>query len=135
MSNIRKQAGDTIVEVLIASAIVGLILTGAFAIANASLRQIRMSQERSEAHRIAASQIELVKQLVDSGYSIPGGDGCARDGGASITYGSSGCKFGTDDRYTATVTNNGNRSYSVKVKWDNVAGREDQVIIDYRTKN
>lgn len=62
----RKQAGDTIIEVLIAVMVVGLAITISYAIANRSLRISRRAQERSEATKLAAGQIEQLKALAQS---------------------------------------------------------------------
>lgn len=61
-SKFLDQTGDTIVEVLLAMAIVGLVLGGAFVSANHSLANSRQAQERGEALKIAESQIEQIKQ-------------------------------------------------------------------------
>jgi type II secretory pathway pseudopilin PulG len=63
-----NQIGDTIVEVLIAIAIISLVLTGAFMSAQQSLTGNRKSQERVEALKVAEEQLELLRQLA----SVPG---------------------------------------------------------------
>lgn len=57
----RQQAGDTIVEVLIAVAIVGAVLAGAFTVSQKSVVAVRSSQEQGEMLQILQSQIELVR--------------------------------------------------------------------------
>lgn len=56
-----RQAGDTIVEVLIATAVLGVVLAGAYGVASRSLRAARQAQERGEALKLVESQIELLK--------------------------------------------------------------------------
>ncbi|MGH7195196.1 MAG: type IV pilus modification PilV family protein [Candidatus Saccharimonadales bacterium] len=58
---LTSQAGDTIVEVLIATAILGLILAGAYATSNRSLNSERDAQEHTQALTIAQSQIESLR--------------------------------------------------------------------------
>jgi prepilin-type N-terminal cleavage/methylation domain-containing protein len=53
--------GDTIIEVMISMAILGLILGGAYYTANQSLNNIRAANEHSVAANIAQSQIEEIK--------------------------------------------------------------------------
>ncbi len=72
MKNVIGQMGDTIVEVLIAVAVVSLILTGAYAIANRSLINIRQSQERTEALNIATQQVERLKVRAELGADATG---------------------------------------------------------------
>lgn len=55
------ERGDTIVEVLIAIAVVSLILGGAYVTTNRSLLATRSAQERSIALKLAESQIERIK--------------------------------------------------------------------------
>lgn len=57
----RRQAGDTIVEVLIAMAIIGSVLGGAYATATRSLRIGIQAQERSEALKLVEGQLERLK--------------------------------------------------------------------------
>lgn len=61
----RSQSGDTIIEVLLAMVVVGLSLGTAYGIANGALATGRNAQERSEAVKIAESQIELLKNNID----------------------------------------------------------------------
>jgi len=56
-----SQRGDTIVEVLLAMSVVGLVIGSSFGIANRSLRIGQSAKERTAALRIAESQIELLK--------------------------------------------------------------------------
>ncbi len=62
-----NQLGDTIVEVLLAVGIVGLAIVTAYGVASLSLKQGRQAQERSEALKIAESQIEHLKALSTKG--------------------------------------------------------------------
>lgn len=56
-----KQRGDTIIEVLIAVAVLGAILGGSFAVASRSLNVSQQAQERSEATKVIESQLELLR--------------------------------------------------------------------------
>ena len=53
--------GDTIIEVMIALAILGLAFATAYATANSSLEHTRNSQEHAEALQYLASQAELLR--------------------------------------------------------------------------
>lgn len=61
-----QQRGDTIVEVLIAIAIVSLTLTGAYASVNRSANATRTAQERGEALKWAETQVEQIKASKDN---------------------------------------------------------------------
>lgn len=56
--------GDTIVEALIATVIIGLTVGLAYGIASRSLRSAQQSQERLEALKLAEGQVEAMKGLV-----------------------------------------------------------------------
>lgn len=57
----RKQAGDTIVEVVIAIAVVSTILVGAFVVTNRSTRAVRDSEEHAQALQYLQGQVELLR--------------------------------------------------------------------------
>jgi len=67
--NKSMQRGDTIVEVLISMAVVGIVLAGAFGSANRSLRGSQQAQERTEAVKYSESQMELLKSVAVSSPS------------------------------------------------------------------
>jgi prepilin-type N-terminal cleavage/methylation domain-containing protein len=64
-SSIRRLSsrGDTIVEVLIAIAIVSSVLAGAFTVSQKSTLAVRDSQERGEVLQILQGQVEQVRAL------------------------------------------------------------------------
>lgn len=57
----RNQKGDTIIEVLIAMAIISSVLGGAYVLATRSLRGTRVAQERTQATKLAQGQLERLK--------------------------------------------------------------------------
>lgn len=65
MSKIKfNQAGDTIVEVLIAMVILAFVLTGAYTSAQYSLNNITNAENRITASNIASGQIESLKEVL-----------------------------------------------------------------------
>jgi len=62
MMKILNHTGDTIVEVLIAIAIVSVVLGGAYVSANNSLTGTRQAQERGESLKLAEEQIERLSE-------------------------------------------------------------------------
>lgn len=57
----KQLRGDTIIEVLICIAIVGLVIGGSYALASRSLRQGISAGERTQAVKLAEGQIEALK--------------------------------------------------------------------------
>jgi len=60
----RQEHGDTLVEVLIAMAVISLVLAGAYVTTNRSLLAARDAQERGNALKLVESQIEQLKGVV-----------------------------------------------------------------------
>ncbi|GAC1390684.1 MAG: hypothetical protein NVSMB46_00980 [Candidatus Saccharimonadales bacterium] len=58
-----RQTGDTIVEVLIAMAVISFALGATYVTANRSLQSTQQAQERSQATKIAESQAELLNTI------------------------------------------------------------------------
>lgn len=67
---IHKQHGDTIVEVMIATAIISLVLAVSYATSSRALADIRQSQEHSEAMQIAQGQLEQLRALAGTGPQV-----------------------------------------------------------------
>lgn len=84
-----SERGDTIVEVLICILVISTMLAGAFVTTNNSLQAVRMSQERSQAVKIAESQIESVRALGDNSMT----DFCINDSTYTSAASASSCYF------------------------------------------
>ena len=56
-----RQTGDTIVEVIIAVAVVSALLAGAFVVTNRSTHTVQDSQEHAQALQALQGQVELVR--------------------------------------------------------------------------
>lgn len=67
---LNKNNGDTIVEVLIAVAVLMVVITGGYSIATRSLNGARIAQERSEATMLAQGQLEAINQRVNQAESL-----------------------------------------------------------------
>ena len=67
----RAQAGDTIVEVIIAVVIVATVLTGAFLVTSRSTRAVRDSEEHAEALQLLQGQVELLRHAAATPGSLP----------------------------------------------------------------
>jgi prepilin-type N-terminal cleavage/methylation domain-containing protein len=61
MRYILNKRGDTLIEVLICIAIVGAVITGAYALASHSLQEGLSASERTAAIKLAESQVEALK--------------------------------------------------------------------------
>lgn len=64
------QRGDTIVEVLIAIAVITTVMSGAFLMTNRSLQGTRDAQDRVNATKLTESQLELLKNVVANNSAV-----------------------------------------------------------------
>lgn len=151
------QAGDTIVEVLIVTAVLGLVLAGSYAIASRSLKGMQQAQERGEALKLAEGQLESVKTAVAA--NAPGvlessqNLFCLESQGNTtpkvhkftgaqtieepieddnfLRY-PNACKRGL---YHIAIEQNlfeGRGNYVVYVRWDGLNGTKQEVVLRYR---
>lgn len=138
--------GDTIVEVLIAIAVAGAVLGGAYSLINANVKSNQLAQERSTAVKVAESQLELLRAYVDANESLPTGSFCFRksdqrklDISATIPSTNDddypgGCRLDDGDvtnRYLTGITADGN-TFTVYVNWDDPTGTRAQASIAYK---
>jgi len=63
---LKQRRGDTIVEVLISLAIIGVVLGAAYTVNTRSFRTGQTAQERIEALKLAEGQIERIKYQADN---------------------------------------------------------------------
>lgn len=126
-------AGDTIVEVLLAIAIVSVTLGAAYVAANRSLRATRLSQERGEALKYAESQVEMLRAYIthnDDRSPAQGTDKCIT-GVTSVS--NTPCKKGPDNRYSISTSylTTAPATYRINVIWDAYGGGEEQKVTLY----
>lgn len=135
-----QNRGDTIVEVLISIAITSVVLVGSITVANTSLKQIRMAQERSEAQKIGTGAVEGLDVYLDThAHTAFGSKFCRTPGSNTLVNAAvaANCNFGTDNRYhvSSERLNNGTtNTYKTTVSWDGLNGSPQNVEIVYRTR-
>ena len=129
----RNQAGDTIVEVLIATAIISLILTAAYATASRNANSAQETREHTQAVKIAERQVELLRNsAVQSVPSMPDNNECYPPGENAPS--SIDCNnitaTGSGARYKVAITHIGG-TYTVSVAWDVLGGKTSSVNMRY----
>ncbi len=151
----EKQRGDTIIEVLLAMAVLGMVLGTSFGIVNRSLATGRDAQERSEATKLAESQLEKLKtassdpnnKFFDDSVMAESKIYCITDTLAVVTntdtdpmpengdlesY-NSGCMTGPDGRYRMSIVRSGN-IFTVRTRWNSIRGEQlNEAKVTYRT--
>lgn len=138
-----RQRGDTLIEVLLAMSVVGLVLAASFGIANRATQTGQTAQERTEALKLAESQLELTKSYVENVGTVSSTVGIS-DFCMETTVGipqpdtSSDCNSRNADAtavglYDIFITEAGN-FYTVEVTWERIGTIEDgRVVLYYRT--
>jgi len=130
-----NQSGDTIVEVLLAIAVVSVVLGGAYASVSRSLNSARASQERNEAVKFVESQLESLEvALKDNAkkatiQATGTGDFCLTDTLEVKLATDAECKKGPDSRYKlSTKYDSGDKKFTSSARWDRVGGGEEQYV-------
>lgn len=133
--------GDTIVEVMIVLAVLGLAISTAYATANRSLLDARQAQENAVATQLVQSQVEALRTMTLNSPSIfsaatwPGAspyDCVTQSPPYAVT---NSCTAGTTVKYqlSVTYTNSPTDTFTVVASWDDIFGNgKDTVTMNYR---
>jgi prepilin-type N-terminal cleavage/methylation domain-containing protein len=145
-----RQRGDTIVEVMIVLAVLGLAISISYATANRSLLNARQAQENSEATRLAQSQAELLRSQDGNDSIYVAGNNPYCMNGSSVAMISdetaldttsypAACRSGDLPyyvyvQYAADPSNpTPGGTFTVHVLWDDILGQgQDSVTLTYR---
>ncbi len=148
----RRESGDTIIEVLIAVAVVSSVLAITYSIMNENILILRNNQERTEASKIAQSHLERLKKAWQTAdpASFPGiGNNhtfCMSTAGETDGFsgGAPHADINSDNfanypagcvesfYHTAITYDNGLESYLVRVRWDSISHGRSEVIMGYK---
>lgn len=147
----RAERGDTIVEVLIAIAVVSVVLTGAYVTTNRSLLNSRSAQEQSNAVKVVESQLELLKAMADTPGALtsPPASFClTTSGGAPAVTNTSdptqpcslntqGVKAAAGEQpiYQVAISQTSPAVFRLKAIWTDVKGdadNNDSIIMTYK---
>lgn len=136
----RKQAGDTIVEVLLAIGVITAVLAGAYTTTRRNLNTSTAGREHDLGAKLAQNQVEMLKAgLTQEGFVPPVTDFCLVDSGTTVTSVASSdpqCSAatvsGAGTPFTVQVTQPDPNLYRVHVEWDRISGGTDQVDYFYR---
>ncbi|HEX5743864.1 MAG TPA: prepilin-type N-terminal cleavage/methylation domain-containing protein [Candidatus Saccharimonadales bacterium] len=118
--------GDTIIEVMIVLAVLGMALGISYATANRSLSDARQAQENSQATALLQAQAESLRSMAGNPSSSPdniyrAGSFCVGDDGHVTT---SNCSLGEASRYKVDITWGGaaTDTFVIKASWEDVSG-------------
>lgn len=148
----KNQKGDTIVEVLLAIAVVSSVLGGAYVAANRSLNTNRAAQERAEATKLVESQLESLKVAAGNNPAIFNDNVYCLDSSlaprefngpiaampdvsadAGVAYPAE-CVINNGVAYSLSIDKeNGTNNFYARARWDRAgSGTREEVVIVYR---
>jgi prepilin-type N-terminal cleavage/methylation domain-containing protein len=141
LKQLRKinQAGDTIVEVMVVLAILGLAISVSYATANRSLLNTRQAQENSQATELVQSQIEALRTLTQVGitpniFTVALENYClVPSGNTYVNQSGNSCKMGSVPYVINITYAAANDTFTVTATWPDVLGEgNDTVTTVYR---
>lgn len=147
-----NKAGDTIVEVMIVLAVLGLALSISYATANRALANTRQAQETADASKLVETQIERLRSIAPQSFGsnpltniYAANNFCLQYAGTPPSlriYSSSSANctsLGRDGLnvsggfYNLEIIRSGPNNYQVRASWPNVRGDgTDTVTMTYR---
>lgn len=145
----RSKRGDTIVEVLIAIAVISSVVGTAYAITNKSVQSNVESQQRSRATKIAQTQLEMLKVWTGNPTNTPSafvetkfclysdsvGAKLERISAPVPTANNSdyptNCRQ-DNELYMVGITRTSDELFTVYVDWDGETGNRDTLSMAYK---
>ena len=140
MRILRSQRGDTIIEVLIAIAVVSLLLVSAYSLTNKNVATMQNVQEQGEAQKIAEQQVERFRLYLGDKTALASVGGCINGSGAMASGAS--CVVNADDTvvpvssnraaYKKSIKNTDSPNvYEIAVEWTAAGGIKGMIAIYY----
>ena len=135
-----SELGDTLVEVVIVLAVLGMAISISYATANRSLLNARQAQENAEATELVQSQVENLRRYSD--ITVPTDPNYVYDttpfcfnAGSKQTAGGGNCTL--NSRYAIGIVYSSLASpggtFRVTAQWPDVSGEGiDSVVMSYR---
>ena len=137
----RKQAGDTIVEVIIAIAVISTILSGAFLVTSRSSRAVRDSEEHAQALQYLQGQVELLRAAAGRSGGLPATLNTPFCLGANQYYqpASSSVQCTLGSFYKVVISSpsssravNATTTFNLVASWPALSGNTDTVYLAYK---
>lgn len=134
-----RERGDTIVEVLVAIAVITFVMGGAFVMTNHSLQGTRDAQERVNAVKLTESQVEQIKNLVSTSPTSIFGAGvpasyCITSAGAVVNSTNAACTVGVSGAATTgqpafhLAITRATNTFTVTNTWTSVRGNTTNTV-------
>lgn len=135
------QRGDTIIEVLIAVTVISMVLGGAYVATNRNIQTSRNTEEQSSALKLAESQVEQIKGLINRDpaqvFDTSHATFCIFEGAVYASTNNNclvdlrGKPSAAQPQYRLNVTESSNL-FTVNVQWDQLGGNQGNLRMLYR---
>ncbi len=149
--HLRRQAGDTIVEVIIAVGVISAILVGAFVVTSSSNRAVRDSEEHAQALQLLQGQVELLRHAASGSSPLPAALGTPFCLGVATYYqpaaSNSNCALDSQGMpgqanswYNVSIVKSGTASggatttFDLTASWPAFGGGTDTVYLSYKVE-
>ncbi|HVU59665.1 MAG TPA: type II secretion system protein [Candidatus Saccharimonadales bacterium] len=140
---LRHQAGDTIVEVIIAIAVIATMLAGAFAVVTNSTHGVRDAEEHAQALQFLQGQVELLRNAAGQSGILTAGLNQAfclytdSSGVHRVVSSDSHCLVSglynlSITSPTATPIPGSTTTFNLVATWPSVSGNTDTVLLSYK---
>ncbi len=125
----RRQAGDTIVEVLICIAVISTVLTGAFIVVSKSNRAVQDSAEHAQAQQRLQGEIESLRAYLAgaSNTDSVSGNFCFDGSNTPVAVTDATCKTdnGGGAEYSLSISPTGTpNTYKCTISWESITGSQ-----------
>ena len=144
-----RQAGDTIVEVMIAVVVVSSLLVGAFTVTTHNLTDVRDSEEHSEALQLLQGQVELLRNDAPIAGTVPNTlptsltTAFCLVGSTYKLVSSGGCQAGSNNLYKLSIicasfvactgpSTTQTTTFTLSATWPALNGGNDSVFLTYK---
>ncbi len=138
-----RERGDTLVEVMIAIAVISSMLGGAYVVTNKSLTASRDAQERGNALKLSEGQIERINAVLATNPNSIFGPGavspfCITNASTVVAASNAACQVDASGaattnvpQYQLSITRSGN-TFNLVTTWINVRGGNNRVDLSYK---
>lgn len=128
---LKNTRGDTIIEVLLAVAIMSLVLAISYNLSNKNSQFVQTAKERGEAQKLAEEQLERLRGYITQTTDWSSANLCFNAEG-NPTSAADSCSFGPEGRYAIGIHPTDEDTYTARVSWDTLSGNPASLELSYR---
>lgn len=126
----RRQAGDTIVEVLICIAVISTVLAGAFVVVSKSNQAVQDSAEHAQAQQLLQGEVESLRAYLSTVTTVDAlpANFCFDGSSTPVAVTSTNCRptngGGAEYRLSLSPVNGKPHTYECSISWDTIGNKK-----------